>query len=409
MSADPGGVAPPSQIRFQTLPELSVYVHLPWCVRKCPYCDFNSHERNDSIPEQRYIDALIADLESSLPMVWGRPVVSIFFGGGTPSLFSADAIARLISAIRARMKVLPNAEITLEANPGTFEADRFRGYFDAGVNRLSLGIQSFSDTQLKTLGRVHDRGQAIAAAELAVKTFPKVNLDLMFGLPNQDQRGVDTDVTTAIDLGAQHISCYQLTLEPNTHFAVRPPDGLPDDDALADMQSFVVDRLAAGGLSRYEISAFAAPGQESLHNLNYWTFGDYIGIGAGAHGKISSADRIVRTIKPRHPDLYMGRFGSEVRFPVEVVASSSSGGTSERVDDAALPFEFMLNALRLVKGVPVSRWQQTTGMAVADHPFLLERIGKAQSMGLLARDPGVFRATPRGIELLNDLQSIFLA
>lgn len=408
MAANQRDLIPTSRINFQTLPELSLYVHLPWCVRKCPYCDFNSHERNDSIPEQRYVDALIADLESSLPMVWGRPVVSIFFGGGTPSLFSADAIAQLISAIRARIKLLPNAEITLEANPGTFEAQRFLGYRDAGVNRLSLGIQSFNDAHLKILGRVHDRGQAIAAAELAMKAFPKVNLDLMFGLPNQDQRGVDADVTTAIELGAQHISCYQLTLEPNTHFAVRPPDGLPDDDALADMQSFVVDRLAAAGLSRYEISAFAAPGQKSLHNLNYWTFGDYLGIGAGAHGKISSAHAIVRTMKPRHPDLYMQRFGSAVRFPVDVVAASS-GITSERVGDSALPFEFMLNALRLIKGVSVSRWQQTTGMAVADHPFLLERIGKAQSFGLLAREPGVFRATPRGIELLNDLQSIFLA
>ncbi len=397
-----------AQIQLTALPELSLYVHLPWCIRKCPYCDFNSHEARDAIPEKAYVAALIADLELSLPLVWGRPIVSIFIGGGTPSLFSPDAISELLMAIRARLKVLPGAEITLEANPGTFEADRFIGFRDAGVNRLSLGIQSFDNHQLLALGRVHDRQQAIAAAELALQHFEKVNLDLMFGLPGQDHRGVESDLQQALVLGAQHVSCYQLTLEPNTRFAVQPPKGLPDDDLLADMQAFVVDRLGQAGLRRYEISAYAATGQASVHNLNYWTFGDYLGIGAGAHGKLSFADKITRTHKPRHPDLYLQRFSGGGAAGKILVSGSDAGGTEE-VSVEALPFEFMLNALRLIDGVPVGRWELTTGMSVASHPFLLERIGRAQSLGLLTRDPGVFRATPRGIELLNDLQSLFLS
>ena len=401
---------PVSQIQLTALPELSLYVHLPWCVRKCPYCDFNSHESRADIPEKAYLSALIADLESSLPLVWGRPIVSIFIGGGTPSLFSPDAIGELLMAIRARLKVLPGAEITLEANPGTFEAERFLGFRDAGVNRLSLGIQSFDNDHLRALGRVHDRNQAIGAAELAIKHFEKVNLDLMFGLPGQDQKGVDADLQQAIAMGAQHVSCYQLTLEPNTRFAVQPPSGLPDDDTLADMQAFVVDRLGQAGLHRYEISAYAAAGQASAHNLNYWTFGDYLGIGAGAHGKLSFADKITRTLKPRHPDLYMQRFGAAAGAPkLPVAISAVDAGGAEDVPVEALPFEFMLNALRLINGVPLGRWALTTCISVAGHPFLLERIGKAQSLGLLSRDPGVFRATPRGIELLNDLQSIFLS
>lgn len=403
----------PAMIQFTTLPELSLYVHLPWCVRKCPYCDFNSHEARESIPEKEYLAALIADLEASLPMVWGRPVVSIFIGGGTPSLFSPDGIAELLSAVRARIKCLPDAEITLEANPGTFEADRFIGFRDAGVNRLSLGVQTFHDDRLRALGRVHDARQAIAAAELALKLFPKVNLDLMFGLPGQDLRGVDADLNQAMSLGARHVSCYQLTLEPNTRFAIQPPAGLPDDDSLADMQAFVVDRLAQADLKRYEISAYAMPGQESTHNLNYWTFGDYLGIGAGAHGKISSAQQIVRTLKPRHPDLYRQRYGlangdaDRIVMPALVAHDQSPG--FESVEPDGLPFEFMLNALRLLDGVPVVRWQQTTGMTVGEHPFLLDRIGQAQAKGLLSREAGVLRATPRGLELLNDLQAMFLA
>lgn len=403
-------VTPLPKIQFKQLPELSLYVHMPWCVRKCPYCDFNSHEARNTIPEKAYLAALVADLESNLPLIWGRPVVSIFIGGGTPSLFSPESIGELLMAIRARVKVLPDAEITLEANPGTFEADRFAGFRDAGVNRLSIGVQSFNNTHLAALGRVHDSQQAIAAAALAVKLFEKVNLDLMFGLPGQDQRGLQADLQQALSLGAKHVSCYQLTLEPNTRFAVQPPAGLPDDDTLADMQAFVVDQLGQAGLARYEISAYAAPGQASDHNLNYWTFGDYLGIGAGAHGKLSFAHNITRIVKPRHPELYCQKFGAplaDAKMPLRVFGTDAP--STEEVPVEALPFEFMLNALRLMHGVPVGRWEQTTGMSVGAHPFLLERLGQAQSLGLLSAEPGVFRATPRGMELLNDLQSVFLA
>lgn len=382
-------------INFSTLPELSLYVHLPWCIRKCPYCDFNSHEKPDGIPESKYVDALMRDLEQFLPWVWGRPLVSIFIGGGTPSLFSSASIARLISEIRARVKCLPDLEITLEANPGSFEADRFRGFADAGVNRLSIGIQSFDNQQLKTLGRVHDREQAIAAAALAVEIFPRVNIDLMFGLPSQSMAMLKADLEQAINLGVGHISCYQLTMEPNTRFALQPPPGLPDEEFLADMQALVVDRLKQSEFDRYEISAFCKPGQASQHNLNYWTFGDYLGIGAGAHGKISSAQRIVRTTRVRHPASYMESIG---RTPIN----------ETEVSIEALPFEFMLNALRLVEGVPSHRWAQTTGIDVGAHPRLLDQIVAAQKAGLLSFTSGRFQATARGYELLNDLQSVFL-
>jgi putative oxygen-independent coproporphyrinogen III oxidase len=381
-------------IRFQQLPELSLYIHLPWCIRKCPYCDFNSHESRGDLPEDAYINALIADLEASLPMVWGRPIVSLFMGGGTPSLFSPSAIARLLSEIRARVKVLPGAEITLEANPGTFEIERFEGFAKAGVNRLSIGVQSFANEKLSLLGRVHDRGQALQAVEHALRIFPRVNLDLMFGLPVQSPDELRQELETAIQTGVQHLSCYQLTLEPGTRFAIKPPQGLPNEDVLADMQSIAVETLASAGLQRYEISAFAKPGQECQHNLNYWTFGDYLGIGAGAHGKISSADRIVRTQKVKNPGAYMEW------------TATPDGAVAIQPED--LPFEFMLNALRLTQGVPVARWSQTTGIAVGEHPFLLERIGQAQSRGLMERSPGRLKATPRGLELLNDLQTLFL-
>lgn len=387
-------------ISFQQLPELSLYIHLPWCIRKCPYCDFNSHESRGDLPQDQYIDALIADLEQSLPMVWGRPVVSVFMGGGTPSLFSPQAIARLLSEIRARVKLLPGAEITLEANPGTFEIERFEGFAKAGVNRLSIGVQSFDNEKLNVLGRVHDSDQALQAVAHALKIFPRVNLDLMFGLPSQSVDALTQELDIAVNTGVQHLSCYQLTMEPGTRFAIKPPSGLPNDDLLADMQSLVVETLARVGLQRYEISAFAAPGQECQHNLNYWTFGDYLGIGAGAHGKISFADRIVRTQKIRNPVAYMEGIATQALpcDPPGLVAIEPEG----------LPFEFMLNALRLIQGVPVSRWHQTTGMPIADHPFLLDRIGQAQASGLLECLPGRLQATPRGLELLNDLQAIFL-
>ncbi len=387
-------------ISFTALPELSLYLHLPWCIQKCPYCDFNSHQAPDELPQARYVDALIADLDRSLPDVWGRPISSIFIGGGTPSLFDPTEIDRLLAAVRARLRLLPGAEITMEANPGTFEAQRFQGFAQAGVNRLSIGVQSFDDAQLKVLGRVHDRGQAVAAVETALKIFPKVNLDLMFGLPNQTMAQLDLELNQAIALGVSHLSCYQLTLEPNTRFAVFPPSGLPDDDLLADMQAYVVDRLSAHGLYRYEISAYARSiPDRSAHNLNYWTFGDYLGIGAGAHGKISSAGRILRTSKFRHPMAYISR---------ALEAGSGATEVSEDVGLDALPFEFMLNALRLIEGVPSGRWQLTTGVSIGAHPFLLERLGQAQGRGLMKSDPGVFRCTSRGFELLNEVQALFL-
>ncbi len=383
-----------AEIHFQALPELSLYVHLPWCIRKCPYCDFNSHERTQPIAETAYIDALINDLEQSLPLVWGRPVISVFIGGGTPSLFAPQAIARLLSEIRARLPLVPDAEITMEANPGTFELDRFQGFREAGVNRLSLGVQSFSDAMLGQLGRVHSADQAGLALASAVNIFERVNADLMFGLPGQRLSDLEQELDRLLSFPLTHVSLYQLTLEPNTLFATRPPQGLPDDDCLAEMQTLVAQRLAAQGLQRYEVSAYAAAGQQCQHNLNYWTFGDYLGIGAGAHGKISLANRIFRTVKARNPDAYLSAQGG--------AAKESEVGVHD------LGFEFMLNALRLVEGVPISRWAQTTGMAIGEHPFLLERLASAQSKGLMVRRPDRFQASVRGLELLNDLQAIFL-
>ena len=381
-------------IRFRALPELSLYVHLPWCIRKCPYCDFNSHERATPIAETAYIDALINDLEQSLPLVWGRPVISVFIGGGTPSLFSPQSIARLLSEIRARLPLVPDVEITMEANPGTFESDRFVGFREAGVNRLSLGVQSFSDAMLGQLGRVHSADQAGLALESAQQIFDRVNADLMFGLPGQRLSDLEQELDRLLSFPMAHVSLYQLTLEPNTLFATRPPQGLPDDDCLAEMQALVVERLAARGLRRYEVSAYAAEGQPCRHNLNYWTFGYFLGIGAGAHGKISLANRIFRTVKTRTPEAYLSARGA--------AAKESDVG----LDD--LGFEFMLNALRLVEGVPIGRWAQTTGMAIGEHPFLLERLASAQSKGLMVRRPDRFQASARGLELLNDLQAIFL-
>lgn len=395
-------------ISFTALPELSLYLHLPWCIQKCPYCDFNSHQAPQAIPQSRYIDALIADLDQSLPDVWGRPITSIFIGGGTPSLFDPLEIDRLLAAVRARLRLIPGAEITLEANPGTFDAARFKGFAQAGVNRLSIGVQSFDDLQLKALGRVHDGRQAFAAVDSALSLFPKVNLDLMFGLPNQTMAALDQELAQATALGVHHLSCYQLTLELNTRFAVFPPSGLPDEDLLADMQTAVVERLAAQGLDRYEISAYARTTEDrSEHNLNYWTFGDYLGLGAGAHGKISFAHRILRTAKVRHPAAYMDHALGTSR---EGVAGGKVGATEvlDEVSIEALPFEFMLNALRLREGVPSGRWQATTGVAIGAHPFLLERLGQAQARGLLVSDPAVFRCSPRGFELLNEVQALFL-
>ncbi|MBN9338467.1 MAG: oxygen-independent coproporphyrinogen III oxidase-like protein, partial [Comamonadaceae bacterium] len=295
----------PGLLQLASLPPLSLYVHLPWCLRKCPYCDFNSHEMKvGELPEQRYIDALVADLEAALPLVWGRTVHSIFIGGGTPSLFSPGGIDRLLSDIRARLRVEADCEITLEANPGTFEKERFRAFRAAGVTRLSIGVQSFDDGHLKALGRVHDRAQALAAVQEAAQAFETFNLDIMYALPGQTLAGLERDLETALAFAPPHLSVYHLTIEPNTWFAKHPP-ALPEGDDAYAMLDRITEMTAAVGLARYEVSAYARKGHQCMHNGNYWQFGDYLGIGAGAHSKLSFAHRIVRQVLYREPRLYM--------------------------------------------------------------------------------------------------------
>lgn len=378
---------------FTSLPPLSLYVHIPWCIRKCPYCDFNSHEAHGEVPQEAYVDALLADLESALPSVWGRKVSSIFIGGGTPSLFSDAAIDTLLAGIRARLPLLPDAEVTLEANPGTFERARFAGYFAAGVNRLSLGVQSFDVAKLAALGRVHNVDEARRAADAAMMIFGNVNLDLMFALPQQTTAELDADLAAALGFNTPHLSLYQLTLEPNTLFHRYPPP-LPDDDLAADMQQYVADRLAGAGLVRYEISAYARPGCESRHNLNYWRFGDYLGIGAGAHSKLSFADRIERAVRYKQPQQYLEMATAGTPLLEQSVVTA---------DDVA--FEFMLNALRLTGGVPTTLFAERTGVPLAR---IAPTLARATERGLLARDPTLIRPTPLGSRFLNDLTALFL-
>jgi len=376
------------------LPPLSLYVHLPWCLRKCPYCDFNSHEATGEVPEAAYLDALRADLEASLPQIWGRQVHTVFIGGGTPSLFSPESIDRLLADIRALTLLAPDAEVTLEANPGTFEQARFRGLRQAGVTRLSVGVQSFDDDALHRIGRIHGRSQSLAAAQAAAELFPTFNLDLMYALPGQDLAGLQADLAQALAFEPPHLSCYHLTLEPNTLFAAKPPAGLPDDDLAADMQQVLEARTAAAGLTRYEVSAFARAGHRSRHNLNYWTFGDYLGIGAGAHGKLSFHDRIERTVRWRHPRRFM-----------EAAGAGDAVETRRTLDAAELPFEFMLNALRLVDGVAAASLAERTGVPLA---AIARPIARAVERGLLDPDPSRLRPTPLGLSFLNDLQQLFL-
>ncbi|MBS1215668.1 MAG: oxygen-independent coproporphyrinogen oxidase-like protein [Proteobacteria bacterium] len=380
-------------VRLAALPPLSLYVHLPWCVRKCPYCDFNSHEARGGLPEDEYVDALVADLESTLPSVWGRRVHAVFFGGGTPSLFSARSIDRLLAAIRARLPLEPDAEVTLEANPGTFESEKFRDFRAAGVNRLSIGIQSFDPVHLKALGRIHDEREAHRAVEIARTHFDNFNLDLMYALPAQTERAARRDVETAIASGAPHISAYHLTIEPNTFFAKHPP-AVPDDDAAAAIHEAVERTLEGAGYVHYETSAFAKPGRESRHNLNYWRFGDYLGIGAGAHAKISFPDRIVREARVRTPAEYMRR-----------VAEGTQAVERREVGRSELPFEFMMNALRLADGFEVAMFAERTGLPIAAAEAALAR---AEAKGLIARDPLRIRPTERGRRFLNDLLELFL-
>ncbi len=375
------------------LPPLSLYVHLPWCLRKCPYCDFNSHEKRGDLPEAQYVDALVADLEASLPKVWGRRLSTIFIGGGTPSLFAPSAIDRLLVAVRTRIPVDPEAEVTLEANPGTFEAERFRGYREAGVNRLSVGVQSFDDARLAAIGRVHGADEARRALEHALAIFPTVNADLMYALPGQSLEGALSDVREAIAFGVPHVSAYHLTLEPDTHFHRFPPP-LPEEDVAADMQVAIEQALAAAGYEHYETSAFARPGHRARHNLNYWTFGDYLGIGAGAHGKLSFRDRILREARIRKPASYM-------RGALEGAAIDESREVSER----ELPFEFMLNALRLVDGFPVALFTERTGLPII---AIARELEAAEAAGLLERDYLRIRPTAKGQRFLNDLLELFL-
>ena len=381
--------------QLQAPPPLAVYVHLPWCVRKCPYCDFNSHAQRGEIPEQRYLAALTRDLERSLPLVWGREVSSIFIGGGTPSLFTGAGIDELLCTLRTLLRVSPVAEITLEANPGTFEMARFKAFRNAGVNRLSLGIQSFNSRHLSALGRIHDADEARAAASAALDLFEAVNLDLMYALPEQTLEEARRDLETAINLGPAHLSAYHLTLEPNTPFAAAPPP-LPDDDDAADMQLMVEETLAGAGYRHYETSAFAKPGQECVHNLNYWTFGDYLGLGAGAHGKLSSHDRIERQARGKHPQAYMDA----------VLGESGTGWIETRkLTRADRIFEFMMNALRLTEGFDPRLFEARTGLPLRVAEAALRA---AEQRGLLLRTPDNIRPSEQGRHFLNELLQMFL-
>lgn len=388
----------PGALQLPALPPLSLYIHLPWCLKKCPYCDFNSHEwgaaaGQGDMPEQRYLDALRADLEASLPLIWGRTVHSVFIGGGTPSLFSPDAIDRLLSDVRSLLRLEADAEITLEANPGTFEKDRFRGYRQAGVTRLSIGVQSFDDRFLKAIGRVHDAAQARAAVEEAADTFDTFNIDLMYALPGQTLADLDRDLDVALGYAPPHLSVYHLTLEPNTYFAKHPPQ-VPDDDTAYEMLDRITERTVGAGLHRYEVSAYARDGHRCWHNLNYWQFGDYLGIGAGAHGKLSFAHRIVRQVRWREPKLYMDN----------ALAGQPMASETE-VASADLPFEYMLNALRLRHGFRLVDFSERTGLPVTVISSALEQ---AQRRGWIERDLQIVRPTEKGFDFLSDLQALFL-
>ncbi len=409
----------PGTLQLPSLPPLSLYIHLPWCIRKCPYCDFNSHELAPKtpvasaprggaadlgrpgvgwptavLPEQRYLDALTADLEQALPLIWGRTVHSIFIGGGTPSLFSPEAIDRLLGNVRARLNLAPDCEITLEANPGTFEKDRFRAFRGAGVTRLSVGVQSFDDVNLKAIGRVHDRAQALAAVEEARDAFDTFNLDLMYALPGQTMAALEQDVRTALALSPPHLSIYHLTIEPNTYFAKFPPS-IPEDDLAYAMLDRITELTGEAGLARYEVSAYARAGHRCFHNLNYWQFGDYLGIGAGAHSKLSFPHRVVRQVRFRDPRGYMDQ-----------ALAGHALAQDEEVARSALPFEFMLNALRLKDGFALQDFSDRTGLALTAIQHPLE---EAERKGLIERDLARVKPTVRGFDFLNDLQSLFLA
>lgn len=393
----------PGTLQLSSLPPLSLYVHIPWCLQKCPYCDFNSHGiREDEasvqvIPQTAYLTALIADLEAALPLIWGRIVQSIFIGGGTPSLFDPDVIDQLLTAVRARVRLAADAEVTLEANPGTFERDRFAAFRAAGVTRLSIGVQSFNDAHLARLGRVHSRQQAIAAIEEAQRVFDTFNLDVMYALPAQTLAQCEDDVRTALAFAPPHLSVYHLTIEANTAFAKYPPADLPDEDTAYAMLDRITDLTTAAGLARYEVSAYARNGHRCKHNLNYWQFGDYLGIGAGAHSKLSFAHRIVRQVRVRDPNRYM--------LQAHTAHQGDTISQHHEVPRRELPFEFMLNALRLRDGVSRSWLTERTGLPPT---AFAAGLAEAEQRGLLACDEERIWPTAQGFDFLSDLQALFL-
>jgi len=384
----------PGALNLAALPPLSLYIHFPWCVRKCPYCDFNSHEAKGGLPEKEYLDAVRLDLEQSLPMIWGRKIHTVFIGGGTPSLMSAAGLDRLLSDVRTLLPLELDAEITMEANPGTFEAERFKSYRDSGVNRLSIGIQSFNGAHLAALGRIHDEAEALKAVEIARSTFDNFNLDLMFALPSQTLDEARRDLQTALSFAPPHLSMYHLTMEPNTVFAKYPP-ALPDDDTSADMQDMILEATANAGYQHYEVSAYARAGHRAKHNLNYWQFGDYLGIGAGAHSKISFPHRVLRQARYKQPGSFIeaARRGNPVQEEHEIAR-------------ADMGFEFMLNALRLTEGFDPNLFGERTGMNIS---AITKALNEAEAKGLLYRDFKLIKPTELGQRFLNDLQEMFLA
>jgi oxygen-independent coproporphyrinogen-3 oxidase len=385
----------PGTLQLEGQPPLALYVHLPWCLKKCPYCDFNSHAAPGvgGVPEAAYLDALRADLEASLPLVWGRRVISVFIGGGTPSLFGPANIDRLLGDIRARLPLEPLAEITLEANPGTFERERFKAFRAAGVTRLSIGVQSFDDAALQRIGRVHDAAQARAAVAEAREAFDTFNIDLMYALPGQTLAQLQADLHTALSFAPPHLSIYHLTVEPNTAFAVAPPE-LPDSDLASDMLDLIAASTDEAGLQRYEVSAFARPGHRCRHNLNYWQFGDYIGIGAGAHGKLSFPHRVLRTVRWREPAAYMAN-----------ALGGRAVSNQHEVARRDLPFEYMMNALRLRDGLDLADFKARTGLPLSTVQGTLQA---AQDKGLLVWAGDRVQPTARGFDFLSDLQAMFL-
>jgi len=383
----------PGALNLQALPPLSLYIHWPWCVRKCPYCDFNSHEAKGEVPEKEYLDALRRDLEMSLPLIWGRKIYTIFIGGGTPSLMSAAGMDRLMSDLRSLLPLDGACEITMEANPGTFEAEKFRSYRDSGINRLSIGIQSFNSEHLKALGRIHDDAEAKRAVEIALANFDNFNLDLMYALPNQTLEQARQDIETAISFKPPHLSLYHLTMEPNTLFAKYPPQ-LPDDDLSADMQDMIAELTTSNGYGHYEVSAYARPGHQARHNLNYWQFGDYLGIGAGAHSKLSFPHRVLRQARYKQPKSYM-----------DAVAAGNPVQEERELSRDEMGFEFMLNALRLQGGFEPNLFAERTGVALNT---IEKQLNEAEAKGLLYRDHMLIKPTELGQRFLNDLQQIFL-